>query len=131
MPKLTRYSDYFTDWAALIQALEQNDESLPQLAISREKLGTFLDQARTLFNAQAAYAASRQDASRRLETLVNLGSKLATSLRFSIKEHYGNRSEKLVEFRIQPFRGRTRVVLPLPPPPEVTAPDLAEAPITT
>jgi len=131
MPKLTSYSDHLNDWATLIEALEQNDASLPQLAISREKLGTLLDQARTVFNEQAVHTAARQDASRRLETLVNLGSKLATFLRTGVKEHYGNRSEKLSEFRIQPFRGRTQAVTPPPPPPvEATAPRTAATPTT-
>jgi hypothetical protein len=33
---------------------------------------------------------------------------MATVLRFSLKQFYGPTSEKLVEFGIQPFRGRKR-----------------------
>jgi hypothetical protein len=131
MPKPTKYSDHLTDWAALIQALEQNEASLPYLTLPREKLENYLEQAREVFNEQAVHSAAKQDSSRRLETLVELGGKLATFLKTGVREHYGNRSEKLAEFRIQPFRGRPRGATPPPPPVEATAPDSADPTTTT
>jgi hypothetical protein len=47
---------------------------------------------------------------------------MATVLRFSLKLFYGPRSEKLTEFGIQPFRGRTPAPELPPPPIESTAP---------
>jgi hypothetical protein len=39
---------------------------------------------------------------------ISRGRKVATVLRFIIKERYGNRSEKLAELNLQPFRGRPK-----------------------
>jgi hypothetical protein len=42
----------------------------------------------------------------------------------SVRQYYGKDSEKLIEFGLQPFRGRTRTPKPTPPPtgPEAPAP---------
>lgn len=122
MPKLTTYSDHLGHWSSLLAALLENEGSLPHLTIPRDQLRAFLDEARGLLASQAAQAAAKQQTSRRLEEVVNLGSKVATSLRFGIKVVYGNRSEKLTEFHMQPFRGRTRSAA-TPPGPEAPAPE--------
>ena len=126
MNKLKTYSDHLEHWASLLGALTQNEGSLEHLVIPRDQLKAFLDEAHGLTHSQAAHAASKQQASRRLEDVVNLGSKLATSLRFAVKVQYGNRSEKLTEFHIQPFRRRTRAAAP-PVGPEAPAPDVSAA----
>jgi hypothetical protein len=52
------------------------------------------------------------------------GRKLATFLRTGIKQRYGNRSDKLAEFGVQPLRPRRQSVPTAPPPgPEAPAPD--------
>ncbi|HEX3127043.1 MAG TPA: hypothetical protein VH394_06910 [Thermoanaerobaculia bacterium] len=122
MPKLTTYSDHLGHWASLLTALTENEGSLPYLTIPRDQLQAFLDEARGLVASQAAQAAAKQQTSRRLEEVVVLGSKLATSLRVAVKVIYGDRSEKLTEFHIQPFRGRTRTAT-TPPAPEAPAPE--------
>jgi hypothetical protein len=123
MPKLTKYSDHFDHWATLLGALTQNAGNLAHLLIPRDQLQAFLNEARGLTNAQAAQAAAKQESSRRLEDVLNLGSKLANSLRVAVRVHYGFRSEKLTEFDIQPFRSRTRAATPPPIGPEAPAPD--------
>jgi hypothetical protein len=122
MPKLTTYSDHLGHWTSLLAAIVENAGSLPHLTIPRDQLLAFLDEARDLLADQAARAAAKQQASRRLEEVVSLGSKLATSLRVSIKVVYGNRSEKLTEFHMRPFRGRTRTAT-TPPGPKAPAPE--------
>ena len=79
-----------------------------------------LGQAEDLFQSQASFVASKQQASQQLTTLVTECQRLATVLRFSLKQHYGPGSEKLAEFGIQPFRSRTRKPTPPPPPPAET-----------
>jgi CRISPR/Cas system CSM-associated protein Csm2 small subunit len=123
MPKRTKYSDHLSDWASLLAALTENEGNLPHLAIPRDQLRAFLDEARGLTLSQAAQAAAKQQSSRRLEEVINVGRKLATSLRVSVKVVYGNRSEKLTEFHIQPFRGRTRKAATPPVGPEAPAPE--------
>lgn len=125
MPKLTTYSGHLGDWTKLLAAIVENEGSLPHLTIPRDQLQVLLEEARDLLAAQAAQAAAKQQTSRRLEEVVSLGSKLATSLRVSIKVIYGNRSEKLTEFHMRPFRGRTRTAT-TPPAPEAPAPEASD-----
>ena len=59
------------------------------------------------------------------ETTLEEASRLATVLRFAIKEHYGVDSEKLVEFGMKPFRGRakkSKPTLPEAPAPAKSSP---------
>jgi hypothetical protein len=123
MPKLTKYSDHLVGWASLLAALTENEGNLSHLVIPRDQLRAFLDEARGLTSSQAAQAAAKQQSSRRLEEVINLGRKLATSLRVSVKVVYGNQSEKLTEFHIQPFRGRPRKSATPPVGPEAPAPE--------
>ncbi|MES1244181.1 MAG: hypothetical protein ABUT39_21430 [Acidobacteriota bacterium] len=116
----TSLADYLQDWELLLAALEQNQGDLPQLEIARTKLSGLLEEARTLLPLQAAHAAAKQSTSQQLEAVLISGRKVATVIRFTIKEHYGNRNEKLTEFHLQPFRSRT--VQPTLPPPESPAP---------
>jgi hypothetical protein len=122
MTKLSKYSDHLNHWGALLAAITENEGNLPHLVIPRDLLQAYLSEALGLTQSQAAQAAAKQASSRRLEQVVNLGSKLATSLRFAVKSHYGYGSEKLTEFRIQPFRGRRAAPEP-PSGPEAPAPD--------
>ena len=40
------------------------------------------------------------------------GNRLGNALRVMLKEHYGVRAQKLAEFGLQPFRGRSRKATP-------------------
>jgi hypothetical protein len=102
----TRQSDFLTDWEEIIATLTANAAELPHLEAPRIKLQGFLDEARSLSQLQDFHAASKQAASQRLDVLFVNGKKLATFLRTGIKEHYGNRNPKLVEFGLQTFSRR-------------------------
>lgn len=73
-----------------------------------QRLEVILDQIKGFAAEQAALTASRQIATSRVEYLLAQGRKLATVLRTSVREHYGNRSEKIAEFGLQPLRPRPR-----------------------
>lgn len=126
MPYFTRYADHFRDWQELATSLEQNEAILPHLTLPRQKLEGFLAEAREMANLQATHAARKQEASSRLATILDQGIKLATFLRAGVREHFGNRSEKLAEYRIQPFRGRYSAEAPPPESPESPAPIVPE-----
>ena len=53
----------------------------------------------------------------RVYVLLAQGRKLATVLRTSVREHYGNRNQKIAEFGLQPLHTRSRTATdnPLPP----------------
>jgi hypothetical protein len=101
--KKTRTAEFLTEWEQLIATLTSNAEDLPHLEAPRIKLQGFLDNARSLLQDQDLHDAGKQTASQQLEATLANGKKLTTFLRTGIKEHYGNRSVKLVEFGIQPF----------------------------
>ena len=108
MPTEQKYSESFDVWRQLMAAVTANATELPHLEVPRAKLSALLTEALDLGPKQASLAADKQEASRRLQEIVVAGRKLATFLRTGIREHYGNRSEKLAEFRVKTFRGRAK-----------------------
>ncbi len=120
MPTSNSYAETVNGWEELLTALEQNTADLPHLEPIRERLETILAQIRAFATEQATLTASRQLATQRVYYLLNQGRKVATVLRTSVREHYGNRSEKVAEFGLQPLRRRARYsapdVNPLPQP---------------
>jgi hypothetical protein len=117
MSKSNSYAETVNGWEELLAALEQNSGDLTQLEIPRQRLQIILDQIKAFASEQAALSASRQLATSRIEYQLVQGRKLATVLRASVREYYGNRSEKIAEFGLQPLRTRRPApVNPLPQP---------------
>ena len=61
-----------------------------------------------LAQEQAELTASKQDVTQRFQEELADAQRMATAMRAALKSHYGPESEKLVEFGIPPFRGRSR-----------------------
>jgi hypothetical protein len=118
-----RYVDFFKLWERLITAILANLTAFPYLEPLANKLQGILEDARGFADEQILHTAIKQVASKRLLEAAESGNKLATALQKVVVEHYGSRSDKLVEFGIQPFRGRRQVPVPQepeePPGPEV------------
>jgi hypothetical protein len=93
------------------KALEVNLEELPHLEIPRSRLDGLLEQVNDLTAQQASLTAAKQEVSQRLAKLMREGETLRVFLDAGVKQHYGNRSEKLVEFGMKPFRPRPRIRL--------------------
>jgi methionyl-tRNA synthetase len=110
------------EWQRLLVALQVNQTELAHLEPQRSQMAALVSQTEDLFQSQAALAASKQDATQQLASLVSDCQRLATVLRFTLKQFYGPGSEKLVEFGIQPFRGRKKLLPPPPPPAESAGP---------
>jgi hypothetical protein len=89
-------------------ALAANSEELEHLEGMRLRLASLVDEAQVIAQQQAALAASKQTASKRLQELLSEGLRSATGLERLLLEFYGLESEKLVEFGIRPLRGRRR-----------------------
>lgn len=123
--KSTSYAELVTQWAQLSAALAANTDDIPHLENHRQLLDGLLATAYALSTDQASHAAAKQEVSKQLQDVLNQGQKLATFLRTGIRQHFGNRSEKLVEFGLQPFRGRSKPAEPARPPVELTAPEAA------
>jgi chromosome segregation ATPase len=92
--------------ARFTAALGANAADLAYLDGARTRLEAMFTEAQEIAKQQAAFAASKQEASKRLASLLNESARLANGLRKLLTENYGVRSEKLAEFGLQPFRGR-------------------------
>lgn len=123
MAREPQYGVTINSWERLLASMEANAQDFPQLEVYRAKLAEMLKAAREASSQQAAMAAGKQEASQRLQAVLVEGRKWATFLRLGVKRQYGDKSEKLVEFDLQPFRGRRRPAAePEPPAPPSPAP---------
>jgi hypothetical protein len=117
MSESKSYAAVVTVWEEIIAAVDRNLGDLPQLQVPRDRLQTMLNQIKAFAAEQAELTASRQEATKRVSFLLAQGRKLVTVLRTAVREHYGNRSEKLAEFDLQPLRPRRQTgENPLPQP---------------
>lgn len=82
--------------------------SQPHIKDALNKLVAFEDEMDKLVQEQAFHDARKQEATSRINEILAEGRIVATALRVSLKQHFGSRSEKLVEFGIKPFRGLKR-----------------------
>jgi hypothetical protein len=110
------YADHIKEWEELSASLAVIASELPHLDPQRTALEKFLGEARALTLQQANFQAGKQKTSVELRQVMSGGMKVATALRVNLKQIYGNRSEELVRFGIQPFRGRKAKPAPEPAP---------------
>lgn len=92
-----------------IKALGANIEEIRHLQEPLARLDEMLALLKELTTEQARLTASRQEVSKRIAEVTVRAQKLMTFLDVGVKEHYGNRSEKLVEYGLQPFRSKPRI----------------------
>ena len=93
------------------KALEANREELPHLETHRGKIDGVLDDVKDLTVQQASLTAAKQEVSKRLAERMREGEALMAFVDAGVRHHYGNRSEKLAEFDLQPFRPQPRIRL--------------------
>jgi hypothetical protein len=89
-------------------ALAGKAADTPQLDGSRVIFESKVTRIHDLAQQQAELTASKQDVSQQLKKELVDAQRMATALRAALKSHYGPDSERLVEFGIPPFRGRSR-----------------------
>lgn len=106
------------------ESMSANADKLKPYEETRLKFEGLVTQAQGLSQQQSALTAAKQDTSKKLQEVLNEAQRVATVLRFAIKELFGRDSEKLVEFRVQPVRSRPRkpkAPEPQPEPPTQSA----------
>ncbi len=121
MAREPKYGTTLNGWQRLLTSMEANPQDFQQLEAYRVQLQAMLDAARQAAKEQTAMAAAKQDATQRLNDLLVEGRKLVTFLRGGVKQRYGDRSEKLVEFDLTPARPKAKpstdaAKSPAPPP---------------
>jgi len=102
----SRKAGVLGDLQRLSVTMEANKDQLQGLEALRLKLTGVVTQTLDLSKQQAAFQASKQEASKKLRQLLIEGQSVANVIRTAVKDHFGPREEKIVEFGIQPFRGR-------------------------
>ncbi len=98
-------------------ALAGKASEMPQLEASREIFVGKVARVEELAQRQAELVASKQDVTQQFQESIADAQRMATALRAALKVHYGPDSERLVEFGIQPFRGKKKRKEPEAPPP--------------
>jgi hypothetical protein len=116
------YAKTLSKLAFRSKAVEASLEEVPHLRDPWDRLTLLLERAKELVAKQAALTAAKQEVSKELAEAIMEGRKVLTFLDTGLRLHYGSRSEKLVGFGQQPFRGlppRVRIVgpdgRPIPP----------------
>ena len=127
MARETKYTGMIGDWQRLHGLVEANVAELPALEPFLAKLSAIQAQAQEVTNRQNAMRAAKQEASKEIRKLASQGNRLVALIRAALKEHYGITEEKLAEFGLQPFRGRTRKQ-PIPEKPEAPQPASPDGP---
>lgn len=107
MPKNSQ-ADILTDWETLLKRVASNAADLPNSDLYSAPLAQLLDTAKSSLALSKAHRATKQEGTKDFKTLVREGKDAATKLRAAIKAHFGPRSERLVEFGIQPLRPRKK-----------------------
>ena len=119
-----QYMNTVNGWDKLDVAVSVNEERLPELVVNLGGLRTRSQRARQLFAQQAALTAAKQEVTKELQQEIQAGNALARFIREGLRAYLGKDSEKLIEFGVLPFRGRTRKSPPPPPAPETSAPSV-------
>jgi hypothetical protein len=102
----TRTAGVLGELQNLSIAMEANKDQLQDLEPLRLKFAGIVTQTLDIRQQQVAFQASKQASSKQLQKLLTEGKSMADVLRTAVKNHFGSREEKIVEFGLQPFRGR-------------------------
>jgi len=129
----TTYAGMRDEWRQMLEAAKAAGEELAHLEGLLGRLETAWTQAHVIAQRQAALTAEKQSNSVELQKLMRDGERLATLMRKAVQQQYGPESEKVVHFRVQPFRGRKRKASPaeVKPEPEVQPTPEASTPKTS
>lgn len=120
----TSFADVMTVADGLLIKVQANAADLAHLEANRNRLAAALEGAKEASIRQAALKAQVQQATRDLEGFLAELKEQVTRMRNGVRQQYGLKSEKLVEFGLQPRRKpqRSKENGPAPAPPPTPAP---------
>lgn len=124
MPRIRQYMHRINGWIQGTSAVDANATDIPHLIDPKSRLQNLTVEVQALSLASSALDARKGEVTKLLQQKLQEGDTLLDFLRTGAREHYGYRSDKLIEFGIQPLRPRSKAPkTPEPPPgPEITAP---------
>ena len=104
MSDVRQYMNKVNGWEKMDTAMTANQ--LTGL-VNLPKLRDRSQRVRSLYARHAALAAERQAITQEMQELIEEGDQLFRSAKEMLREHYGKRNEKLVEFGVEPLRTAT------------------------
>jgi len=120
MSRVPMYMHKVAGWEVTATGLTANQPELQHLDGHRLQLQEQTVQFKELSTQFNALIATKQDVCKEMQELFRRVEALMIFLRAAVRQHYGKDSEKLIEFGLQPYRGRTPS--PKAPLPEATKP---------
>ena len=107
MSNVRLYMNKVNGWEKIDTAMTANDPQVGHLGFKLPTLREKSQRMRTLYAQHAALAAARQTITQDMQRLIDEGDQIFRMLREALKDHYGKRNEKLVEFGVEPLRTAT------------------------
>src|SRR5829696_3383410 len=104
MSNVRLYMNKVTGWEKIDTAMTANDLEVGHLAFKLPVLKVKSQRMRILYAEHAALAATRQTITKDMQRLIEEGDQTFRMLREALRDHYGKRNEKLVEFGVEPLR---------------------------
>ena len=121
----TSIADYQKSFAAMLAGAEANADALAGTEEVRNGLAEAAASVQSALNRQSNLKGQAQQATRDLEDALTVGKQMYSRLRSGVYMHYGQDSEKLNEFGLQPrrpaARGKKKPTQPNPNPTETAA----------
>jgi hypothetical protein len=100
--------DIVLEWEKLVAALRANPQVLIVVEPLLPEFETLLAEIRTLAVQQSAQTATVQQTAKEIEARVKRGTLLVGRMRSAAKAVFGDRTEKVIEFGMRPFRKPVR-----------------------
>jgi hypothetical protein len=107
MPK-SSLADFVTDWEKLLKNVTDTSAELPNMDVYKNALDQLLGSAKDGLALAAARVGIKQQETQDRQTLMKQGKEAASKLRSAIKAHFGLKSERLLQYGIQPIRNRPK-----------------------
>lgn len=104
MSDVRLYMNKVNGWEKMDTAMTANDTEVAHLKFKLPVLRDNSQRIRALYAQHAALAAARQAITREMTQLIDEGDQIFRMLKEALKDHYGKRNEKLVEFGVEPLR---------------------------
>jgi hypothetical protein len=117
----TSLADFVTDWEKLLKNVTDTAAELPDISVYKSALDPLLAGAKDSL-ALAARIGVKQQETKDRQALMKEGKEAASKLRLAIKAHFGPRSERLLQYGMNPLRKRVKAQDKEKPKPETPAP---------
>ena len=101
-----RYMNRINGWSQIAAGVNANPAETEHLQPGTVRLQGLHTRATDLSKQQAALTTAKQENTKELKQVLREGDALADFLRTGARAHFGADSEKMIEFGMQPFRGR-------------------------